>query len=420
MPDQEIDTLVVGAGQSGIAMSANLTELGIPHIVLERDRIAEAWRTGRWDSLVANGPAWHDRFAAAQFEDLPPDSFAAKDRVVRYLEDFARRAEAPVQTGVEVTAVTQRAGDQGFRVETSAGVWNAMNVVAATGPFQRPVIPPLVPDLPGVDQIHSQDYRNPDQLAPGAALVIGAGSSGTQIADELARAGRQVYLSVGPHHRPPRTYRGYDYCWWLGVLGEWDRPTLDPATAHITIAVSGAHGGETVDFRALAHRGITLTGMAENCRGGVMRFAPDLAANIAEGDANYLSVLDRADAYVRQHGLDLPQEPEARLIPPDPFCLSDPIMELDLAEAGIKTILWATGYALDFGWLQIDAFRPDGKPDHHRGVSVVPGLYFLGLPWLSRRASSFIYGAWHDARYLADHIAQRRGYLAFPPMSARR
>ncbi len=413
MAEQEIDTIIVGGGQSGLAMSAQLSECGIPHLVLERARIAEAWRTARWDSLVANGPAWHDRFPVAKFDDLDPGAFAGKDRVAQYFEDLARQIDAPIVTGVDVTSVTRVDGQTGYQVKTSAGAWQASNVVAATGPFQRPVIPPLVPEQPGLTQLHSNAYRNPGQLPDGAVLVIGAGSSGTQIADELLRAGRKVYLAVGPHHRPPRAYRGMDYCWWLGVLGEWDVPTLDPKTAHITISVSGAHGGETVDFRELAHRGMNLTGMAESFQNGVLHFAPDLARNIAEGDADYLSVLDRADAYAERNGMDLPEEPGAREFLLDPACVTDPIRELDLAAQGIKTILWATGYAVDFNWLKLDVFGPDGRPIHHRGIAAEPGLYFIGLPWLSRRASSFIYGAWHDARYLADHIAQRRGYLGF-------
>ncbi|MEM1300554.1 MAG: NAD(P)/FAD-dependent oxidoreductase, partial [Pseudomonadota bacterium] len=391
MAHEVIDTVVVGAGQAGLAMSAHLSLEGVPHVVLERDRIAESWRTRRWDSLVANGPAWHDRFPTLEFTDIDPDSFAAKDRVAKYFEDFATHVEAPIRCGTEVTRVTRLDARVGFRVETSGGSWDANHVVAATGPFQNPVIPPIVPEHPGLAQIHSRHYRNPGQLSEGNVVVVGAGSSGSQIADELQASGRQVYLSVGPHNRPPRAYRGIDYCWWLGVLGEWDAPTLDPRTAHITIAVSGARGGETVDFRNLAHRGIILTGMAEGCSDGVMRFAPDLVRNVAAGDANFLAMLDGADAYAAANGLDLPEEPEARIFPSDPDCLINPVRELDLKEVNVTTILWATGYALDFGWLPEGALDDQGRPQHHRGISTEPGIYFLGLPWLSRRASSFIW-----------------------------
>ena len=416
---EEIDTLVVGAGQAGVAASAHLRAAGVPHLVLERDRIAERWRTGRWDSLVANGPAWHDRFPPLEFKDIDPDSFAAKDRVAAYFEEFARRHDAPIRCGVEVTSVERAAGTGFFRVETTDGAINAKSVIAATGPFQKPVIPPVVPQEACVKQIHSQAYRNPDQLPEGGVLVVGAGSSGAQIADELRRAGRRVYLSVGPHHRPPRAYRGLDYCWWLGVLGEWDVPTLDPATAHITISVSGAHGGQTVDFRRLADQGITLLGMTQSWADGVLQIAPDLVDNIAAGDANLMSVLDRADAYAAAHGLDLPLEPDARKIGPDPECLSNPILRLDIAAAGIGTILWATGYQLDYSWLKVEgALDAAGKPRHHRGISDAPGIYYLGLPWLSCRGSSFIWGVWHDARFVADHIATHRAYWAFHEAAA--
>jgi len=271
----------------------------------------------------------------------------------------------------------------------------------------------MVPADAGFHQLHSNTYKNPEQLPAGAVLVIGAGSSGVQIADELMRSGRDVYLSVGPHDRPPRSYRGRDYVWWLGVTGKWDAEVPAAGKEHVTISVSGADGGHTVDFRRLAAQGMTLVGVTEGFEGGVMTFASDLGRNIAAGDANYLSVLDEADAFAERFGLDLPEEPDARLIDPDPDCVRDPILEMDLAEVGIKTILWATGYGFDFGWLDLKVFGENGKPIHQRGVSAEPGLYFLGLPWLQKRGSSFIYGVWHDAKYLADHILKQRKYAAY-------
>ena len=412
MSSQEIEVLVVGGGQAGLAMSEHLGARGVPHLVLERDRIAERWRTGRWDSLVANGPAWHDRFPGLQFE-VDPDAFASKDQVADYFVAYADKIGAPIRTGVEVTSVQRNSGRPGFRVETSDGVIEARYVVAATGPFQRPVIPPVVPADAGIHQLHSSSYRNPGQLPDGAVLVVGAGSSGVQIADEINRSGRQVYLAVGPHDRPPRSYRGRDFCWWLGVLGKWDMSAPPAGAEHVTIAVSGAHGGNTVDFRGLAADGITLLGRANAWADGTMSFGADLRENIANGDANYLSLLDEADAYIARNGLELPLEPEARLVGPDPDCLRNPVLELDLAEAGITSIVWATGFALDYGWLQVDAFDESGRPRHQRGVSSEPGIYFLGLPWQSRRGSSFIWGVWHDAKYLADQIEIQRGYLAY-------
>ncbi len=412
MPTQTIDTLVVGAGQAGVAASEHLTNNGVPHLVLERDRIAERWRTGRWDSLVANGPAWHDRFPNMEFQS-DPEGFPAKEQVADYFVDYAKMIDAPIRCGVEVRSVERLTGRAGFRVDTSDGVIEARNVIAATGAFQTPVIPPVVPRDAPVMQIHSFDYRNPNQLPEGAVLVVGAGSSGSQIADELMRSGRQVYLSVGPHGRPPRAYRGRDFVWWLGVLGLWDIAALQPGTEHVTISVSGAYGGRTVDFRRLAAEGMTLVGMTDTYRDGVLTFAPGLADSIAHGDADYLSMLDMADAYIERNGLDLPEEPEARRIAPDPDCVTHPVLSLDLAQAGVSSIIWATGFSQDFSWLKVDAFDEAGKPKHQRGVSSEPGIYFLGLPWQSRRGSTFIWGVWHDAKHLADHIATQRTYLEY-------
>ncbi|WP_312270708.1 NAD(P)/FAD-dependent oxidoreductase [Pseudomonas sp.] len=410
---ERIDTLVVGAGQAGIAASEHLTQLGVPHLVLERNRIAEAWRTGRWDSLVANGPAWHDRFPGMEFKGLDPDAFAPKEQVADYFEDYAATFNAPIRTGVEVMSVVRQQGRPGFTVETSQGVIEAQRIVVATGPFQRPVIPAIAPQGTSIYQIHSAAYRNPHQLPEGGVLVVGAGSSGVQIADELQRAGRKVYLSVGPHDRPPRSYRNRDFCWWLGVLGLWDMESPTPGREHVTIAVSGARGGRTIDFRNLAHQGITLVGMTKSFGNGKAIFHEDLEQNIVQGDANYLALLDAADAYIARNGLDLPEEPEARVIYPDPECITQPILELDLGQAGVTSIIWATGYSVDYGWLKVDAFDEKGRPRHQRGVSSEPGVYFLGLPWLSRRGSSFIWGVWHDAKHVAGHIAIQRQYLQY-------
>ncbi|WP_183383499.1 flavin-containing monooxygenase [Halomonas stenophila] len=409
----EIDTLVVGGGQAGVAMSEHLGNLGVPHLVVERDRIAEAWRTSRWDSLVANGPAWHDRFPGMEFDDVEADAFAPKERVAAYFEAYARKIGAPIRTGVEVRKVERNEGRPGFTVATSQGVIEAHRVVVATGPFQHPVIPPIAADDDRLMQIHSSEYRNPRQLPEGAVLVVGAGSSGVQIAEELQRSGKRVYLSVGPHDRPPRAYRGRDFCWWLGVLGEWDAEVMQPGTEHVTIAVSGADGGKTIDFRELAHQGMTLVGRTQAFADGVVTFEADLADNLARGDESYLAMLDAADDYATRNGLDLPEEPEARRIPPDPVCVTHPIRELDLAGSGVTAVVWATGFTVDYGWLDVDAFDEDGKPQHQRGVSSEPGVYFVGLPWLSRRGSSFIWGVWHDAKHIADHIATQRKYLAY-------
>lgn len=415
MSAKSVDTVVVGAGQAGIAMSEHLRNHSIEHVILEKSRIAEAWRTARWDALVANGPAWHDRFPGMKFKDHGPGAFVPKDAVVEYMEDYAQQINAPIKCGVEVKRVTKNEGGSGFHVDTTDGSYLANHIVAATGPFQNPVIPRVIPAETDLLQIHSASYRNPDQLPDGAVMVVGAGSSGSQIAEELMEAGRKVFLSVGAHDRPPRTYRGRDFVWWLGVLCKWDMVTPGPGTEHVTIAVSGARGGKTVDFRRFAMSGMTLVGMTTDYIDGTLHFADDLQRNIAAGDANHLSLLDEADAYIERNGLDFPEDPDARKIWPEPDCLTDPIRKLDLRQHGVGTVIWATGYSTDYGWLDVDALDENGRPAHLRGISTEAGVYFLGLPWQSRRGSSFIWGVWHDAKFIADQIAIRHSYFAHDP-----
>ena len=406
-----VDTVVVGAGQAGVAMSEHLNALGISHVVLEKNRIAEAWRTRRWDSLVANGPCWHDRFPNMEF-DADPDSFIHHDQVADYFQNYAEKFNLPIYTGVEVFKVYKTDQRLGFTVETSEGTIYTQRLVSATGAFQKAVIPPVAPQKPEFYQIHSDHYKNPQQLPEGAVLVIGSGSSGVQIADEINRSGKKVYLSIGQHERPPRTYRNRDNVWWLGVLGGWDFMRTDKGPLK-GLAVSGAHGGINIDFRALAKQGITLLGMTDSFDGQKIRFKADLKQNLESGDAALHAFYDQADEYVRANGLDLPAEPQARQLLPNPECVTQPILELDMQAVNITSVIWASGFSYDFDWLQVNAFDEQKKPKHKQGISDERGIYFLGLPYLTGRGSSFIWGVWHDAKYIAEHIDIQRKYQEY-------
>lgn len=403
-----IDTLVVGAGQAGVAMSEHLTRLGISHVVSEKNRIAEAWRTRRWDSLVANGPCWHDRFPNMEF-NADPDAFVHHDQVAEYFEQYAKKFNLPIHTGVSVNKVYKSPNQLGYTVETSQGTLYAQHIVSATGAFQKAVIPEIAPKQPEFYQIHSDQYKNPQQLPEGGVLVIGAGSSGVQIADELNRAGKKVYLSVGRHERPPRTYRNRDNVWWLGVLGGWDFMRSDTGPLK-GFAVSGAHGGINVDFRVLAQQGITLLGSTQSFAGQVVEFKDNLKHNLDEADSALLVFYNEADAYIKNNGLDLPAEQQARQLLPDPECVTQPILTLNLAAQNISSVIWASGFGYDFSWLQVDTFNEFNQPIHKQGISPQRGVYFLGLPYLTGRGSSFIWGVWHDAKYIAEHIDIQRKY----------
>jgi len=407
MKTEFIDTLIIGAGQAGLATSEHLSNHGVPHLIIEKNRIVESWRSCRWDSLVANGPAWHDRFPTLDFEDHSPNYFAHKNEIIEYFEKFAKKINAPIRTNVLAEEATKDFTTNQFEIKTSDGIIKSKNIVVATGAFQKPVMPSIIPEQENLNQIHSQFYKNPNQFSEGAILVIGSGSSGSQIAQELMLSGKKVFLSIGPHNRPPRRYRGKDNVWWFGALGVWQKKTPDPNTQHVTIAVSGYEGGKTIDFRKFANLGMNLVGMTKNFKEGKLLFENDLKINLDNGDKNYLSVLDQADEYIKNNNLDFPEEPEARIITSDPQCVTNPILEIDIKKENIKNIIWATGYQYDFSWLKVDTFDTAGKPEHYRGVGKENGIYFIGLPWLSMRGSSFIWGVWQDAKYLAEQISKK-------------
>lgn len=409
--NKSVDTLVVGSGQAGIAMSEHLGHLGIEHIVLEKDRIAEAWRTRRWDSLVANGPCWHDKFPNMDFPH-DPDSFVPHGEVAEYFENYAKMIDAPIETGVEVQNIVKNHSKKGFGVTTSQGTLFANNIVVATGPFQKPLIPKIAPQDTSLYQIHSDHYKNPKQLPDGAVLIIGAGSSGVQIASELNSAGKKVYLSVGPHERPPRKYRDRDNVWWLGVLGTWHE-TTPPQRPIKGFAVSGMNGGQSVDFRKMGHEGITLVGMTKEFAGNTVSFNNDLVDNIISAEQSYLDNLEEMDRYIENNGLELPEEPEAKVFMEMPDCMATPIEALDFDKDNITSIIWASGFGYDYHWLNFDIFEDNGAPIHNKGVTSEPGIYFVGLPYLSGKGSSFIWGVWHDAKRIAEYIDIQKHYQSY-------
>jgi putative flavoprotein involved in K+ transport len=403
MAVERIDTLVIGGGQAGLVMSYRLKRRGIAHLVLERARIAERWRSERWDGLKFQFPNWSVKLPDFVFPQTDPDAFATSGEIVKFIDAFAGFVAPPIRCGVEVTRLSR--GASGFIAETADGSIEARNVVVATGPYQRALVPDLLHGHP-VFQLHADSYKNPGQLPSGAVLVVGAGASGAQIAEELNRAGRRVYLAVGQHTRMPRRYRGQDLTWWFGTMRLFDM-TPEQRTIRVNPSITGAFGGYTIDFRRFAADGITLTGRILAARDGVLEIAPGLAECLANGDFYYTTFLDMMDAHVAQHGLHLPGDPAARIVLPDPPCVTAPLQRLDLGEAGIHAVIWATGYGVDFGWIDLPVLDISGEPLHRNGIADLPGLYFLGLPWMSKMSSAFLSGVGDDAAVLADHIVAR-------------
>jgi putative flavoprotein involved in K+ transport len=407
MPVEQVQTLIIGGGQAGLTMSHRLKQRGLKHLVLERRRIAERWRSERWDGLRFQFPNWSVRLPDFPFPHTDPNGFATSHEILDFIGAYADFIAAPIRCGVSVTALRCRDGGSGFVAETSDGSIEADNVVVATGPYQRPVTPALLRDDIDLFQVHASRYSNPDQLPSGAVLVVGAGASGSQIAEELLRAGRRVYLSVGRHTRLPRRYRGHDLIWWLSAMGIDQTPVEQRGPSRLLPLITGAYGGHTIDFRRFAADGVTLLGRVEAAHHGIIDLAPDLAESVANGDATYASFLDRVDAHIERHALALPEDPDARAMLPDPPCIADPLQRLDVSADGIGAVIWATGYGVDFGWIDAPVLDARGEPVHRGGVTEVPGLYFLGLQWLSKMSSSFLSGVGDDAADLADHIAAR-------------
>ena len=415
MMPERIETVVIGGGQAGLALSSCLTRLGHEHVVLERGRLAERWRSERWDSLTLLSPNWMTQLPGGRYQGNDPDGFVGREWVVRFLENYAAAFEAPLRCGVQAESVQPQDGTSRYLVQTtdlaqdSTAAIAARNVVVATGAFQHPRIPPLSAALPaGVLQLSSRDYRNPEQLPPGAVLVVGSGGSGSQIADELSEHGRTVYLSIGRCQRWPRRYRGKDIWTWFDAMGLLDevgrRHYIDPAYG-CTAVLTGVRGGYDLDYDRFAAAGMTLVGHLQGYENGTLRIADDLQESLDRWDESRTLLTGMIDAYIQQAGLDVPPDPMQDGAASRAWRRRAPLLELNLAARGISTVLWATGFRHDFRWLEMPVLDERGDPVQRRGVTALPGLYFLGLRRMYTVKSSFLFGVGEDAAYLAEHIA---------------
>ncbi len=408
---QRAAVVIVGAGQSGLAMSHYLTERAIDHVLLERGEIANSWRCERWDSLRLLTPNWLNRLPGYRYEGDEPDGYMALPEIVDYITGYAGVINAPVEPHAEVTSV--EVGPDGFSVITTRGEWRAKAVVVASGPYHRPDIPGFATAIPpAVTRLAAAEYRNPDQLEPGGVLVVGAASTGVQLADELHRSGRPVTLAVGGHVRVPRLYRGMDIMWWLdaaGVLDERFDQVDDVVRArHVSsFQLVGSPGRLTVDLNALQRIGVRLVGrLAGVTEDGTAQFSGSLPNQCALADLKLGRLLGSLDDWALEHGVDAETDPPERFapteVPPAPPLL------LPLRKGAIKTVIWATGYRPEYPWLRIPVLDPKGAAVHVGGVTPVPGLYVMGTTFLRRRKSTLIDGAGDDARDLSAHLC---GYL---------
>lgn len=405
---KHIDTVVIGGGQAGLVMSHYLQEAGREHVVLEKERMVKSWREERWDSFTLVTPNWQLKLPGMAYEGDDPDGFLRREEVVDYLERFIERVDPPVREGVEATAVELAPDADALIVRTSDGDYQAENVVVAAGTFQRANIPDFSSQLNSeVEQMHSSEYRNPEQLAPGAVLVVGSGQSGCQIAEELLEDGRKVYLATGRAQRLPRRYRGKDSMRWLVRTGFVDRTVDKLPSPEARFApnphVSGKDGGRTINLHRFCREGMQLLGHVRDGRGTKLAFAPDLKENLAAADEFAKEFKEGVDEFIEKQGLQAPEEDEAELR--DGY-EAPVITELDLEEAGIKTIIWATGYEFDFSWIDFPIFDEYGYPVQERGVTPQPGLYFLGLHWMHTIKSGLFLGIDEEAAYVAERMEE--------------
>jgi putative flavoprotein involved in K+ transport len=406
MPER-VDTVVIGAGQAGLATSYHLTRLGREHVVLERGEIANSWRTERWDGFYLNTPRWTQALPGHEYRGPESDAFSSLEETIAYLDEYATAIAAPVRTGVDVTRLS--VVDGVFRIELGDDALAAANVVVASGAYQRRTPTTLSESVPAdVFQLHTSAYRRPEQLPDGGALVVGSGQSGCQIAEELLQAGRDVYLAVGRCPWIPRRYRGREIVHWLVETGITDQTvdTLPSPAARLTCnpPVSGNDGGHDCNPRWLEARGATLLGKVEGFDGHVASIAPTLADSLDFGDEFLAELVGRIEELIASTGMDVPLPEEE----PPPAPRGEPVERLDLRAAGIGTVLWANGFRPDFSWIEAPLFDEHGWPVQQRGVTAVPGLYFVGVHWLHKRKSSLLFGVGEDAAHIAAHIAGER------------
>jgi len=406
------EVVVIGAGQAGLSISSCLTRRGVDHLVVERDEAGHEWRDRRWESFCLVTPNWQCALPgydyATDHGGTDPDGFMVRDEIVDYLRKYVESFAPPL---VEHTAVTSLRRDRvGFAVGTERGTVTAEQVVVATGPYQLPKIPSTAERLPaGITQLHSSQYRGPEQPPPGAVLVVGTGQSGCQIAEDLHLAGRQVHLATGTAPRVARRYRGRDVVAWLDLMGYYQRgidtfPDADAVRFRANHYVTGRDGGHDIDLRAFARDGMRLHGRLAAITGSSVEFADDLAANLDGADRTSESIKDAIDAFIVEIGSDAPTE--ERYTPvwtPGPYEPS-----LDLVAAGITTVIWSTGFHRDDSWIRLPVFDGRGLPVHTRGVTEVPGVYMIGLPWLWTWGSGRFCGVGDDAEHVAAHIVRHR------------
>lgn len=399
--------VVIGAGQAGLAMSHQLAAASIDHVVLERDEVAHSWRTERWDSLRLLTPNWMTRLPGYQYQGDDPDGYMTSAEVVEYLDEYQRASAAPVLSHTAVERVLARSA--GFDVRTDRGTWAADAVVVATGACSQPRVPELAACLPArIRQLTALEYRRPDQLGEGGVLVVGASASGAQIADELQRSGRQVTLAVGEHVRLPRIYRWRDIHWWMDAIGQLDErydevDDIDRARRLASLQLVGSPERRTLDLNALIAAGVEVVGKLARIVGQSAQFSGGLANLAANSDLKQNRLLDRIDEYISEIGggcdLDQSWRPEATRLA---------TVSTELSLSRFETVVWATGYRPTYPWLDTAAFDRRQRLIHDGGVGAIPGMYFLGLPFMRRRKSSFIDGVGPDATELILHL---RTYL---------